>query len=252
MGSTPALRSDVFSNPRRRDASGENSRPWRMPVGLHPGNEVRRVKRLGNQEMRVRIPPMGRSLRTASRHLSSPRLQGRKIAANAGRTTSPCKRQVAGSSPAGSNMGTRSSVGRAGGLSKPSSPRTELLKRRECRPGLHSLWFEKVLATSLSRHRRKLANADGNTSVEASACGSSPQVLIIPRRRHRLDGRMPVGLHGRAPAQAGGRRFDSASGQPDSSVEMSGHNSSPTASSAANAVGTTLSPVQVRPGLKGL
>jgi hypothetical protein len=33
---------------------------------------------------------------------------------------------------------------------------------------------------------------------------------------------------------------------------MSGHNSSPTASSAANAVGTTLSPVQVRPGLKGL
>ena len=132
MGSTPALRSDVFSNPRRRDASSENSRPWRMPVGLHPANEVRRVNRLGNQEMRVRIPPMGRSLRTASRHLSSPRLQGRKIAANAGRTTSPCKRQVAGSSPAGSIMGARSSVGRAGGLSKPSSPRNEY--RRECRP----------------------------------------------------------------------------------------------------------------------
>jgi hypothetical protein len=147
MGSTPALRSDVLSNPRRRDAT-ENSRPWRMRVGLHPANEVRRVKRLGNQEMRVRVPPMGRSLRTASRHLSSPRLQG-KIAANAGRTTSPCKRQVAGSSPAGSIMGARSSVGRAGGLSKPWSPRTELLKRRECRPGLHSLWYEKVLATFL-------------------------------------------------------------------------------------------------------
>ena len=143
MGSTPALRSDVFSIPRRRDASRE--------------------------------------------HL--------KNAANAGRTTSPCKRQVAGSSPAGSIMGARSSVGRAGGLSKPSSPRTKF--RRECRSGLHSLWYERSWLLSLSRLRTMLANADGNTSVEASVCGSSPQVLIITRRQHRSDGRMPSGLHGR-------------------------------------------------------
>ena len=39
-----------------------------MPVGLHPANEVRRVKHPGNREMRVRTPPWERSLRTVSRH----------------------------------------------------------------------------------------------------------------------------------------------------------------------------------------
>jgi len=136
-----------FPNPRRPDTSRRIERPWRMPVGLHPTKKVRRIKRLGNREMRVRTPPWERSLRTVSRHSRRHGLD--KNAANAGRTTSPCKRQVAGSSPAGSNMRARSSVGRAGGLSKSSSPRTELLKRRGCRPGLHSLWYEKALATFL-------------------------------------------------------------------------------------------------------
>ena len=47
-GSTPALRSDVFSIPRRRDASIKNPRPWRMPEGLH---------RLVSARSRVRVPP---------------------------------------------------------------------------------------------------------------------------------------------------------------------------------------------------
>ena len=75
--------------------------------------------------MRVRIPPLERSLRTASRHRSSPQPNPRFFAANAGRTTSLVTRQVAGSSPAGSIMGARSSVGRAGRLSKTSSPQSK-------------------------------------------------------------------------------------------------------------------------------
>src|SRR3569623_3524534 len=35
-----------------------------MPVGLHPPRKVRREKRPGNREMRVRIPSLERSLRT--------------------------------------------------------------------------------------------------------------------------------------------------------------------------------------------
>ena len=103
-----------------------------MPAGLHPPQaglisrpKVRRVKRPSNREMRVRIPPLERSLRTASRHRSSPQPDTIFFAANAGRTTSLVTRQVAGSSPAGSIMGARSSVGRAGRLSKTSSPQAE-------------------------------------------------------------------------------------------------------------------------------
>lgn len=50
-----------------------------MSAGLHPPQaglisrlKVRRVKRPSNREMRVRIPPLERSLRTASRHQLSP------------------------------------------------------------------------------------------------------------------------------------------------------------------------------------
>ena len=72
-GSTPALRSDVFSIPRRRDASFENL----------------------------------------------------ETAANAGRTTSPSSARSRVRVPPGPSMRARSSVGRAGRLSKTSSPQLE-------------------------------------------------------------------------------------------------------------------------------
>ena len=246
-GSTPALRSDVFSIRRRRDASLEISRPWRMPVGLHPATEVRRVKRLGNREMRVRTPPWERSLRTVSRHSCRHGLRQKS-----GRMPERLHRLVSARSrvrvPPGPSCGPVAQLVEQDVFPNPRRRNSNISAGMPARTTFALV--RKGLGYFLVPPPKKAGECRWEYIGEVSACGSSPQVLINPRRRHRLDGRMPVGLHGRAPAQAGGRRFDSVSGQPDSSVEMSDHTSSPTASSAANAVGTTLSPVRVRPGLR--
>ena len=99
-GSTPALRSDVFSISRRRDASTEISRLWRMPEGLH---------RIVSARSRVRVPP-------------------------------------------GPSMRARSSVGRAGRLSKNSSPQLEYSGGNAGRDHIF-VWIERRPCHSSSRHR---------------------------------------------------------------------------------------------------
>ena len=99
-----------------------------------------------------------------------------KIAANAGRTTSIANRQVAGSSPAGSIMAARSSVGRAGTSFQNSSPRTR-------------------------SNAEASANAGGTTSCHDEPFESRPS-------RKRIGG---ADRSWEASAQAG-RRFESAPG----------------------------------------
>lgn len=162
--------------------------PWRMPVGLHPAKKVRRVKRPGNREMRVRTPPWECSLRTASRHSWSPRLfdrQSRRMPEGLHRLVSARSRVRA---PPGPSWGPVAQLVEQECLSKTSSPRTELLKNGgNAGRDYIFVWIERRPRQFLvPLTDTKLANADGNTSVEASACGSSPQVLIIPRRWHKL------------------------------------------------------------------
>jgi hypothetical protein len=140
-------------------------------------------ERPGNRQMGFEPPRCSGSSRTLLPSLvATARFIG-KIAANAGRTTSPCKRQVAGSSPAGSIMRARSSVGRAGRLSKPSSPQPTRWRMQ------------------MGIHRWRLRPAVRVRNFSSLLVAGTDQ-----------DGRMLVGLHGRAPASAGGRRFDPAPG----------------------------------------
>ena len=160
-----------------------------MPVGLHPANQVRRVKRQepsdGGWEMRVRAPPLERSLRTASRHFSSPRphYSSRRMPVGL--------HGVAGSHPA-LPLGACSSVGRA----QPSDHkirRRDTNKAGECRRdyigtgGSNPPRSNPDVSPSLVASTEHPANAGGTTWE--SACLS-----------------------------AGGRWFDPTSGRSDSSV----------------------------------
>jgi hypothetical protein len=135
------------------------------------------------------------------------------IAANAGRTTSPCKRQVAGSNPAGSIMGARSSaVERVGVFPNPRRREPEFEIIGECRKDYMGRGFDS------RRVERRVAQW-----VERSF-----QILVAKGHADVVDRRMPAGLHGESTClRAGGRRFNSAPGQPGSSARMSGHLSSP-------------------------
>lgn len=165
----------------------------------------------------------------------------------------PCKRQVAGSSPAGSIMWARSSVGRAGRLSNSSSPQLQFTGGNAGRDYI----FVQVERRPRHPSSRHSSNA-GECRWEYIGRRLRPAVRLRKLSSPLVAGTDQTGecrsdYMVRAPAKAGGRRFDSASGQPDSSAKMSDHNSSPTVSSAANAVGTTwssVSPVRVRPNLR--
>ena len=121
----------------------------------------------------------------------------------------------------------------------PKPRRRNLNIRRECRPGLHSLWYERSWLFT-----RPATEQSWRMQMGIHRWRPRPAVRVRKFSSFLVAGTDQTGecrsdYMGRAPAPAGGRRFDSASGQPDSSVRMSGQNSSPTVSSAANAVGTT-------------
>ncbi len=116
---------------------------WRMLVGLHLHRQVRRVKRPesreAGREMRVRIPPLERSLRTAV----SPFLVATTLSndtANADGTTLGARN--AGSNPAASARRRPTDVSSSGQdtglcLINPSSPWTR--SRWRMPDGLHRL-----------------------------------------------------------------------------------------------------------------
>lgn len=151
------------------------------------------------EEMRVRTPPQTRSLRAASRHFSSPRPDIFSTA-NAGGITWTFR--VAGSNPAGHL------------------------------PVAQRLEHEAHLATtSSSCPISMLANAGGTTWVSGGSIPprSNPDVsssLVASTAIHVGECRRDYTVRALA-LVAGGRRFDSAPGQPGSSAKTSRLNSSP-------------------------
>jgi hypothetical protein len=135
--------------------------------GTTSRTKVRRVKRLGNQEMRVRVPPRECSLRTASHHTRrhGPTFSSRRMPIGLHAFHAP----GAGSNPAGPSLSARSLAVRAG------------------------MSDQNLVAVN----QFKLANAGGTTLVKAARPKrfKSAKGLTYPRRQHRTHRRMPAGLH---------------------------------------------------------
>ena len=179
-----------------------------MPVGLHPANEVRRVKRPkasdGGREMRVRIPPLERSLRTASRHLSSPRPVFRDGECCPG--LHPGKMSLRGRLERSSSPSPNTRLANAGG--------TTSVQEVRILPG--AIRMSRHLSSPAPNIRRMPVGLRGRAlAVGQEVGGSNPlpgnriaqsNRLTTARRRNRRSKawRMPTGLQGLE-----GRRFES-------------------------------------------
>lgn len=221
-----------------------------MPVGLHPAKKVRRVKRLGNREMRVRTPPWERLKDRVSPFFVATALQ-QAIAANAGKITS-CR----GFEPRRVHHLQWGPVAQF--VEQDVFPK---LRRRErnCRSSGNAgrdyifVWIERRPCHSSSRCRDKAGECrweyiGGGFGLRFESASShhpsSPALIKTGECRSDY-----MGEHLR---EAGGRRFEPAPEKSGSSAKngliIPCRLATDTAANAGGTTRTLGSPVQVRPG----
>ena len=229
-----------------------------MPAGLHAQEAANAGRRIGCESPVAGSSPPAQPVAHEER-LAKPRRHGldeRRIAANAGRTTSTANRQVAGSNPSPNGSA--------------NADRTHGERSREREAALSTSATGTRNVRSNRRRSKSAANA-GGTTWELRVAGSNPAGLrpVAQRVEHEhvspdtSSPRTGADCEGggnagrdyifakvmsrpiprpaasarigecrpdymvRAPARAGGRRFKSAPGQPGSSGRMSRQHSSP-------------------------
>ncbi len=221
-----------------------------MPAGVHcdRGNPIAWSRAPEKSGDGVRVPRTQRSSRALS-----PTLVATAFEQNKSRRMPEGLHRSRVRIPPGPTLRARSSVGRAISSFQHLVAANDWYAEAAGMPTrTTSCHDEAVFADPRPAARQSRRMPMGVHWVKASACGSNPQSShrsSSPVLTRANAGRTPWESAWRVP---GGRRFDSASGQPDSSEQASGHSSSPDKPAAANAGGTTrtsVSPVRFRPGV---